>query len=185
MSRATQLGKYYRMDDGELPWVYAYTEESGGIFGLEMDSLLTSTFFRKSHLSVSYAKHTSRMMARSGIVTGPVEVGYVASHGDGTSHGATWANFAKLLEPLSELGEFRKIDDRNLELQLDGLQNMALEGANRHDGGWSVIHEGLVDARDDMLNGLRWRQAQLYQGLGELATNFSEREEAAMSVVAA
>lgn len=176
--RATELGKYYGMDDSELPWVYVSTEDSGGLFGLEMDNLLTSLDFRNTMLSVSYGKHISRVMHRSGIVKGPEAIEYIESPGDGTSHGATWQHFAELTRGVSSYEGFHKLDDRSLELQLDGLLNMTLEGANRYGAGWLVIHEGLVDARNDVLEGNRWRQDQLYQGLGLMATNFAERESA-------
>ncbi len=185
MSRETSVGEYYRMDDEELPWVYVYTEDSGGLFGLEMDNFMTSVDFGRTMLSVHYGKHISRVMSRRGIIKGPETVDYIESYGDGTSHGATWKHFAELTRGVSDPRIFRKLDDHSLELQLDGLQNMALEGANRHDAGWSVIHEGLVDASNDMLAGKAWRQEQLYVGLGWMARNFAEREEAAIPAVVA
>lgn len=180
MSRDTEAGKYYHLDDEELPWVYAYSSDSGGIFGLDMNLLPTSVDFRKQLLAVHYGKHIGRIMSRNLITKGPLEVAYVESPGDGSSHGATWRHFAELTRGVSDRDTFRRLDDRTLELQLDGLENMAIEGARREGGGWSVIHEGLADARTDLYEGKGWRQEQLFVGLGWMARSFAEREEAAM-----
>lgn len=180
MARDTEVGKYYRMDDEHLPWVYVYSSDSGGIFGLEMQNMRTAVDFERKLLSVNYGKHISRVIARGNINNGPLRVEYVDSPGDGSSHGATWQHFAELTRGVSDRDAFRRLDDRTLELQLDGLENMALEGANRHGAGWSVIHRGLADAHIDLDNGKGWREEQLFVGLGWMAHNFAEREEAAL-----
>ena len=90
MSRDTEASKYYHIDDEELPWVYAYSSDSGGIFGLDMDLLPTSSDFRQQLLAVHYGKHTGRIISRDLLTKGPLEVEYVESPGDGSSHGATW-----------------------------------------------------------------------------------------------
>lgn len=180
MSRETAVAKRFNMEDADLPWTYARTEETGSIFGLKVPGLMT--VFRPELSSICYAPHTYRILEK--IVHQPEPVEYVESPGDGSSHGATWRNFARLLEPL-DLRNFAAVrsDDTALELHLDGLQNMALEGANRHGEGWATIHKGLVGTREDLYDGKGYMQGPLFQGLGWLATNFAEREEATVKIL--
>ena len=170
--RETTAGKHYRIDDDQLCFVYAHSSETGGVFGLE---------FRTADMSkptvVETSKGGSRWQIAGNNLTQPVvDVEYVPSQGDGTSHGATWDYLARSVEPLAR--HLRTMNNTQIEHHLDGLQNIAAEGAVRQGEGWATIHEGLLVASQDVIQELGWRQGNLYKGLFYLAANFAEREQA-------
>lgn len=172
-ARETTLGKQYRMDDAELCFVYAHSRESGGVFGLEH----RRSIFDTDKPTIIETANNSKWRIAGGNLTQPVvDVDYVSSVGDGTSHGATWDYLAQSVEPLAH--DLRRMDNKQIEHHLDGLQNIVAEGAVRQGEGWSAIHEGLLVASQDVIQELGWRQGNLYRGLFYLATNFAERDQA-------
>jgi hypothetical protein len=171
MNKNTSLGQRYDLADESLAFIYAHTAESGGIFGLQLEPSLLH-----NQVLVEFAPHCKRIMVGKDRIYGPFDVDYVDSPGDGTSHGATWSNFSSYLGPIAT--GYRGMTSVEVEYQIDGLSNMALEGERAWGGGWSVIRHGLSEARDDLSQGLRNKQEALFQGLFYLATNFAELEAA-------
>jgi hypothetical protein len=135
----------------------------------------------KHWLTIEHTPHATRYIARNNLLEEPKVIDYALSGGDGSSHGATWTHFSEALEPLS-IKYFHRLDQSDAELHLDGLLNMASEGARRDGGGWAVIVEGLRNAQNELLEGSAWtlrNQRTMYEGLGYIATNFMERDDAA------
>lgn len=169
--QATDVAKHYGMKDEDLAFVYAESRESGGIFGLEKRA------FKPGVTVVEYAPFWSRWMSKKNFVVPPVDIDYKPSMGDGTGRGTTWDVLADRVEPLAN--EFDHRDISTIDAHVDAIINITAEGANREGDAWTVIHNGMIAARNDMLEGNTFRQGALYQGLFYLATNFSQREEAA------
>lgn len=192
--KVTTVGKYHNVPDDELRFVYAHSDESGGMFGLEVHG--TSLFGMalagmgndpEQWLAIEHAPHSARYIAQNNLSGEPRIIDYTLSGGDGSSHGATWPHFAEALEPLS-IRNFHRLGAEDLRLQLDGLLNMASEGARRDGGGWTVIAEGLRNAQNELLEGSAWThrdQRTMYEGLGYIATNFVERDQAKEKAFAA
>ena len=170
----SKVAERYHTTDDQLCFVYASTEESGGIFGLELASR------HPDLVLVEYAPHAVRAMEGRERISGPFEIDFVESPGDGSSHGARWDNLAEYAGQLVQ--NFKELSDSDVEYHLDGLSNMALEGTKAWGGGWPVIQYGVSEARRDVLTGLKYRQKELYEGLFYIATSFTERDAFSLAV---
>jgi hypothetical protein len=169
----TTLARRLGMDDADLAFVYTHSHDTGGVFGLHYLNLLVPSYEK-----IAYEDNMYWMIHKGNIDVGPIDIDFVPSSGDISSHGATWEHLARL--STSAVSVFRQLTDSEIELHLDGLSGMAAEGARASGGGWSVIHEGLVLARRDLYDGKGYLQEPLYRGLAYIALNFDEREQALM-----
>lgn len=187
--KITTIGKRHNTPDDQLQFVYAQSESTGSMFGLEVHGVtlfglaLSGMRNDPEHwLTIEHSPHSARYISLGNLTDDPQIIEYAPSQGDGSSHSATWTHLAEAMEPLS-LKHYHRLDEEGIELHLDGLLNMATEGAHREGGGWAVIAEGLRKAQNEMLNsGNRyrtWEHRTMYQGLGYLAANFAERDQAA------
>lgn len=170
ISPETTIGKRLHIPDESLAFIYVKSYETGGLVGLEYHA------FSPNLVVAEYAPHAKRYILRENLTERPQDIDYVASCGDGTSHGATWENFCNYVLPLSRSS--LQMSDSERQSHIDGLLNMAAEGSNSFGMGWNVLKHALLDAQTEVAEGMGWRIHTLFEGLGYMALNYAEREEA-------